>query len=290
MLVLQGHTAPIRAVAYSPDGKYLATGSEDETVRLWDCADYARAPEILRASSGVETVAFAVTGEWVVAGTAGGDIVSWGGPPFVDRRDFRASNTAMRRVLPLRAPNEFIAISWHEQYVHFHCAGEGVELLARDEAPQSLTGLARSADGNAVYFCGKSNVWEWDVTGIKARPVLEDLAYLYGIAVDPTGSYLALGTTAGDILLHPLGGGGITRLRGHTSTIYGLQFTPDGRCLVSGGGDRTTRIWDVASGRECHTYTWHQSWVTSLAIAPDGLTVATGSDDHTIVVWDMPED
>jgi WD40 repeat protein len=125
---------------------------------------------------------------------------------------------------------------------------------------------------------------------LKGERTQIELNGAYSVAVAPDGRVLAIGTTHGRVYLRAIDAAELVPLDGHTWTVFGLQFTPDGRQLVSASADGSTRVWDVARSCECHAFRWRPKWPTCLAMAPDGLTVATGHADSAIVVWDMPDD
>ncbi|MFP6618750.1 MAG: hypothetical protein VB877_05340, partial [Pirellulaceae bacterium] len=78
-------------------------------------------------------------------------------------------------------------------------------------------------------------------------------------------------------------------LEGHRGVVNRLVFTPDSTTLVSCSRDKTTRIWDVASGRERFVLEGHRAPVNGLAVSPDGTLVATASEDQSVKIWSLAE-
>jgi WD40 repeat protein len=79
--------------------------------------------------------------------------------------------------------------------------------------------------------------------------------------------------------------------KGHTEAVYGITFSPDGKFLVTGSGDRSVRVWDAASGKELKAFAGaagHQNLVLSVAVSPDGSLIASGGSDNTAKIWDFP--
>jgi WD40 repeat protein len=69
----------------------------------------------------------------------------------------------------------------------------------------------------------------------------------------------------------------VRRLTGHADCVTSVAVTPDGQYVVSGSGDKTVRLWDLATGKEVRRFTGHENWVTSVAVTPDGQYVVSGS-------------
>ena len=80
-------------------------------------------------------------------------------------------------------------------------------------------------------------------------------------------------------------------LKGHSEAIYAVAFTPDGKYVVSGSGDRTIKVWDSATGKDLKSYggsSGHQNLVLSVSIRADGSLIASGGADNKAMLWDFP--
>ena len=104
-------------------------------------------------------------------------------------------------------------------------------------------------------------------------------------STDPDLPLLAVGSGSTVEIIDPRDGTVLRVLRGHTGTVLGVAFSPDGTHLAT--DDRTARIWDTATGTTRTTLTGHDSTVTAVAFSPDGTLLATASDDGTTRIWDV---
>jgi serine/threonine protein kinase len=253
---LTGHQGPVWSVAFAPDGRTLATGSDDATLRFWDAATGRELSVLSGNGSAVLGVAFAHSGKFLLSGSADGILRVWG-------RQADAAPLAMWKELPPLP----------------HQGG-------------NLRRIAISPDDNTVAVANSTQGVElWDVDSRTLRLTLAGHhGTILAIAFAPDGKTLATGDASGDIRLwDPATGAERARLRADPLGVRALAFSPDGETLASAGtGDKDVKFWQVVTRQLAATLPGYDSGALNMAISPDGRLLATGSRDGTVKIGDVP--
>jgi WD40 repeat protein len=282
MRQLQGHDCPVRALAYSPDGNVLASGDEGGVLCLWSlpAAELVEKRELDHGS--IEALAFSPRGEPLAIATAT-DVLALASGALASVCNEGA------RGLAWHSGGDLLVVGTWAGVVHFWTRGWAARRAPLPIA-EPITALTSSPDGKSLALVAATGlVYVLNTANWRPRWQTKQPRGSYALACS-RDNVLATGETNGDIVLWNVQDGSeLRKLAGHTWTIYGLAFTPDGEHLVSGSADGTVRLWEPATGRARETFRWHSKWVTSVAISPDGMTAAAASADHSIVVWDLAD-
>jgi len=266
---LVGHTE-VRAgggqcVAFSPNGRLLASGGCDWTVRIWDM-ETGEQIHLLRAHR------YGLLGRTVpiqVAFTPNGDrLVSAGHEGVVQVWDTATG----RKVMEIDGPTD--ATSSTSQSAHL--------VVALDVSP----------DGRTVAVFEPNRIRLLDLSGEKSpKEAPAEFGYARDLKFSPDGKLLAwCGTSPGQghgIVLWNLATDAKSRLPGHAEhRTYGIDFSPDGGRLASSGYGNTIKLWDVETGRELWTAKGHTAIPWCVAFSKDGTTIASGASDGSVRLWE----
>jgi WD40 repeat protein len=277
---LKGHTAEVRSVSFSPDGRLLASGSEDGTIKLWRVSDGSLVRTLTGHAREVDSVSFSPDGRLLASGSGDNTIKLW-----------RVSDGVLVRTLH---PDSVYSVSFSPDGRLLASGGwQGIKLwrVADGSLVRTLeghTGWVRSVsfspDGSLLASGSEDKTIKlWRVAdGSLVRTLTGHTQYVDSVSFSPDGRLLASGSADYTIKLWRVSDGVLVRTL-HPNSVC-VSFSPDGRLLALGGW-QGIKLWRVADGSEVRTLTGHTDWVNSVSFSPDGRLLASGSGDSTIKLW-----
>ncbi|MEV6735275.1 trypsin-like peptidase domain-containing protein [Streptomyces sp. NPDC051364] len=286
---LSGHTASVPAVAFSPNGKTLATGSADKTVRLWNVTTGKTRKTLTGHTEWVEDVAFSPDRKTLATASDDNTARLWNVTTGKTRKTLTGHTDALLSVA-FSTDGKTLATASGDKTVRLWNVTTG-------KTRKTLTGhtgwvedVAFSPDRKTLATASDDKtVRLWNATTGKTRKILTGHTQaVLGVAFSTDGKTLATGSTDQTVRLWNVTTGKTRKtLTGHNNSVNSVAFSPDGKTLATASSDSTAKLWDVATGVTRTTLIGHTDLIYSSTFSPNGHTLATASGDKTARLWDV---
>ena len=295
---LEGREWPVWAVAFSPDSRWLATGSRAGQVKVWEARTGREKLTFRGHSLPIQGVAFSPDGRCIASGAgtydfdrSDSELKVWDARTGRELLDLRGHIGKVQAVA-FSPDGRRLASAGRDQIIKLWDTTTGHEALTLRGHLDDIRTLAFSLDGHQLVSASDDMTMRiWDATPRQEQP---DPAYLTlrghaggvgSVVFSLAGQSLASASVDKTVKIwDAFTGKELMTLRGHGDMVHSIAFSPDGQCLASGSKDRTVKTWDTDAWKEIHTFDSTGS-VESVSFSPDGKFLAAG--DHLILrIWD----
>jgi WD40 repeat protein len=286
---IEQHTGPVSGVAFSADGKMVASsGSKDRTVIVWDRVTGEQKYK-LSSHSRANSVAFSPDNTLLALGTGDSSVIIWDMATGKEKMKLSGHTDTVYTIAFSPDGLTLASGSGDASIILWNMATGKKKMTLRGHS-DTVYSIAFSPDGTALASgSGDNSVILWDLAnGTERKKFQEHTGSVLSVAFSPDSARLVSGSRDSSVIVRELLADRSPRiLREHTGSVYGVAFSPDGTYLASGSWDRSIVIRDPATGKMITRKHGHDSPVRSIAFSPDSSILAAGLHDNTLYVLDL---
>jgi WD40 repeat protein/energy-coupling factor transporter ATP-binding protein EcfA2 len=275
----------ISSVAFSPDSRYILTGSGDASARIWDLN--GNMIRIFIGHSGyVNSVAFSPDGRTILTGSSDRSARLWdiNGKVIMD---FKGHSMAVNSVAFSPDGKQILTGSLDRTARLWDLEGNVIQEFKGHKS--SVTAVAFSPDGqNILTGSSDSTGILWNLRGKQLKVLSRHQDNVNTVAFSPDGQMILTGSSDKTVKLSDLNGKLLRIFNGFPGEVNDVVFSPDGKKILVGASAGYAVLWDL-NGNEIKEFKGHTIQVKAVAFSPDGTKIVTGSGDCTAKLWDLNE-
>jgi len=282
-----GHGDWVQSVAFSPDGRWLVSGSNDKTIKVWDISKGALVGTLHGHGYAINTVAVSPDGKWIASGGVDGTVRLWALGTGRQKGALRGHGYAIYAVA-FSPDGRTLAAGGKDRTVFIWDLDSGKRRHTLEGQEGDIFSIAISPDGKLLASAGADQkVFIWDMArGERRYELAGHRDSVLAVAFSPDGKWLASAGAAHTIRIWDMETGAHARtLNAVDAAILSLVFGRDGSWLAAAVADGTVRVIDVGNGQVLQTLRGHGDFVQAVALSPDGDLLASGSRDRSVKLW-----
>ncbi|KAL1897798.1 hypothetical protein Cpir12675_002225 [Ceratocystis pirilliformis] len=289
---LEGHGRGVTSAVVSSDGLRLASGSRDNTVKVWDATSGACLQTLKGHDDWVRSVAFSEDGRWLASGSDDKTVKIWDAARGTLLQTLKGHGEPVISATFSKDGRQIVSGSY-DKTVKIWDVSSAVCLQTFMGHDGRVISVAFSSNGQQVASGSRDKrVKVWDATSGACLQTLKGHGgWVRSVAFSKDGQRLASGSDDKTIKVWDTASGTcLQTLEGHDDLVSSVAFSNDEQQLASSSNDKTIKIWDATSSTCLQTLEGHDSGVTSVVFSENGQRLVSGSDDGTVKIWDVASD